>query len=151
VLAEALAAALDDEPAGGNGIFSCPMDNGSSAILYFVYGKAHSLWACPRHTLRLPVHHQCRPAVTVVGETGKRAIELRSATRHACPEPVALEHPRRARAELAAALRATSGTLKSTSCTELSDPRDVQRRLLQQHDSEDATFRKGDQHQRVVC
>jgi hypothetical protein len=37
-LAVELAAALDGEPAVGTGIYACPLDNGSSVVLYFGYG-----------------------------------------------------------------------------------------------------------------
>jgi hypothetical protein len=43
VLSAELAAALDDEPAVGKGIYACPLDNGSSVVMYFGYGKGHPL------------------------------------------------------------------------------------------------------------
>jgi hypothetical protein len=41
-LAVELAAALDGEPAVGTGIYACPLDNGSSVVLYFGYGEGRA-------------------------------------------------------------------------------------------------------------
>jgi hypothetical protein len=43
VLSAELAATLDDEPAIGKGIYACPLENGSSVVMYFGYGKGHPL------------------------------------------------------------------------------------------------------------
>jgi hypothetical protein len=41
-LAAELAAALNDEPLVASGIYHCPMDDGSSVVLYFGYGEGHA-------------------------------------------------------------------------------------------------------------
>jgi hypothetical protein len=44
-LAVELAAALNGEPAVGTGIYGCPLDNGSSVVLYFGFGEGRAAQA----------------------------------------------------------------------------------------------------------
>jgi hypothetical protein len=101
-LAAKLATALDDEQAVGREIYICPLDNGSSAVLYFGYGKGHAVELV---TVSLS---GCR----FISDPDREsrwwlrpgdALELRSDTGDGRAEPVAVEHPRRAAGELESA------------------------------------------------